>query len=181
MALMVEKPAAHRLFFAFWPDDSMREALAHLTRKAARASGGRPVPVENLHSTAVFLGSVHDDRLPSVSAAASELQHAPVQLTFDRLEHWAKPALLCLGCTKPQQPASDLVASLSKLLIGQGLAPDLKPFRPHVTIARKVARPHEVGPVHPIDWRIDQLALVESVTAPEGPRYTVLQQWPLRG
>jgi RNA 2',3'-cyclic 3'-phosphodiesterase len=178
---MVEKPATHRLFFAFWPDDSMREVLAHATRKAARASGGRPVPAENLHSTVAFLGSVPDDRLPSVVIAASELQHAPLLLTFDRLEHWAKPALLCLGCTKSQQSASDLAASLSKLLIGQGLAPDLKPYRPHVTIARKVARPHEIGAVHPIEWCIDQLALVESVTPPGGPRYTVLQQWPLRG
>jgi 2'-5' RNA ligase len=178
---MVEKPVTCRLFFAFWPDDSMRETLVHATRKAARASGGRPVPAGNLHSTVVFLGSVPEEQLPSVLVAASEVQQARLQLTFDRLEHWAKPALLCLGCTKPQQQASGLAASLSKLLIGQGLAPDLKPFRPHVTIARKVTRPHEVGSVHPIEWPIDQLALVESVTAPEGPRYTVLHQWPLRG
>lgn len=178
---MAEKPVTHRLFFAFWPDDSMREALVHATHKAARASGGRPVPAENLHSTVVFLGSVPEDRLPAVAAAADQLQRAPLQLTFDRLEHWAKPALLCLGCTAPEQSASDLATSLSKLLLGQGLAPEPKPYRPHVTIARKVARPREVGAMHPLDWRIDQLTLMESITAPEGPRYTVLQQWPLRG
>ena len=181
MAFMVEKPASHRLFFAFWPDDSMREALEHATHKAARASGGRPVPAENLHSTVVFLGSVSEDRLTSVVTAAGELHHLPVSLKFDRLEHWAKAGVLCLGCSKPQEPASLLAASLSKLLISQGFAPDPKPYRPHVTIARKVVRPHEVGAVHAIEWLVDKIALVESITAPEGARYKVMREWPLRG
>src|SRR5262245_33087304 len=178
---MAEKPATHRLFFAFWPDDSMREALAHATRKAARASGGRPVPAENLHSTVVFLGSVPEDRLASVIATANELRQPPLRLKFDRLEHWAKAAVLCLGCSEPQQAASALALLLSKHLISQGFAPDPKPYRPHVTIARKVVRPHEVGPVHVIEWPINEFVLMESTTAPEGPHYSVLQQWPLRG
>jgi RNA 2',3'-cyclic 3'-phosphodiesterase len=178
---MVEKSASRRLFFAFWPDDSIREALAHATRKAARASGGRPVPPANLHSTVVFLGSVAEDRLASVIAIVGELRYPPLRLKFDRLEHWAKAAVLCLGCSQPQMAASVLATSLSKLLINQGFATDPKPYRPHVTIARKVARPHEIGPVHAIEWPIDEIALMESTTAPEGPHYSVLKQWPLRG
>jgi RNA 2',3'-cyclic 3'-phosphodiesterase len=175
------KPATHRLFFAFWPDDPMRETLAHATRKAARASGGRPVPPENLHSTVLFLGSVAEDRLRSVFAIAAELRHPPLKLKFDRLEHWVKAAVLCLGCSEPQGAASALASSLSKSLISQGFAPDPKPYRPHVTIARKVARPHEIGPVHAIEWAVYELALMESTTAPEGPHYSVLRQWPLLG
>jgi 2'-5' RNA ligase len=178
---MLEKPASHRLFFAFWPDDSVREVLAHATRKAARASGGRPVPPANLHSTVVFLGSVAEDRLAPVIATAGELRCPPLRLRFDRLEHWAKAAVLCLGCSKPQEAAAELATSLSKLLISKGFAPDPKPYRPHVTIARKVVRPHEVGPVHALEWPVEEFALMESTTAPEGPHYSVLEQWPLRG
>jgi len=56
--LSAVSPATRRLFFALWPDEATREQLAHITRKAVRGSGGRPIPVENLHSTLVFLGSV---------------------------------------------------------------------------------------------------------------------------
>ena len=169
-----------RLFFAFWPDEATRAQLAHVTRKAVHGSGGRPVAVENLHSTVAFLGSVAEDRLGQVAAAAAGLRHAPLEFTLDSLEHWAKPGLLCLACSRPPDSAGVLAASLAKLLLEQGLTPDPKPYRPHITIARKVLKPHELGAVHPVIWPVDAIALVESVTAPEGPRYTVLEQWPLR-
>jgi 2'-5' RNA ligase len=173
------QPVTRRLFFAFWPDDAIRELLAHSTRKAVRSSGGRPVPVENLHSTVVFLGAVPEEHLNRVTAAAGALRSAPVELRFDALEHWVKPAVLCLTSREPLPVASNLAIALSRLLLAQGLTPDPKPYRPHITIARKVVKPHELGPTHPLVWPIDGIALVESVTAPEGPRYTVLQRWPL--
>jgi 2'-5' RNA ligase len=178
--LSAVSPATRRLFFALWPDEATREQLAHITRKAVRGSGGRPIPVENLHSTLVFLGSVPEDRFTQVAAAAAQLRHAPIELTFDSLEHWSKPRLLCLACSRPPESAPVLAASLAKLLLGQGLTPDPKPYRPHITIARKVVKPHELGSPHPLVWLVDKIALVDSVTAPEGSRYTVLEQWPLR-
>jgi 2'-5' RNA ligase len=33
--------------------------------------------------------------------------------------------------------------------------------------------------MHPVEWAVDDFALVESVTAPEGARYSVLERWPL--
>jgi len=169
-----------RLFFAFWPDEAARSLIARATRKAVRASGGRPVPVENLHSTVIFLGAVPEERLNGVVAAGAELKHEPLQFEFDTLEHWARPAVLCLGCSDPPASAANLAAGLAKLLLAQGLTPDPKPYLPHVTLARKVVKPHELGPMHPLPWLVGEIALVESVTAPEGPRYTVLKQWPLR-
>jgi 2'-5' RNA ligase len=174
------KPASRRLFFAFWPDDATRGLIVHATRKAARASGGKPVPVENLHSTLVFLGAVPENRLNQVEAAADELRGAPLEFEFDTLEHWAKPAVLSLICRQPPPAAVELATTLAKLLLAQGFTPDPKPYRPHVTIARKVVKPHDLGRVHPLPWRVDAISLVDSVTAPEGPRYTPLRQWTLR-
>jgi RNA 2',3'-cyclic 3'-phosphodiesterase len=173
------KPVTRRLFFAFWPDDSVRTLIAHGTRKAVRGSGGRPVPVENLHSTIVFLGAVPEDHLDRVAAVAQTLKSGPVPLRFDRLEHWVKPAVLSLTSSQPLAAATDLATALARLLLAQGFTPDPKPYRPHITIARKVVKPHELGPTHPIEWPAEGIALVESVTAPEGPRYTVLRRWPL--
>lgn len=177
---MADEPRARRLFFAIWPDESARAAFAHATRKATRASGGRPIPVAYLHSTLAFLGPVPAERMPGVAAAATGLDHPSFELTFDRLEHWPRPAILCAICSRPPPAAAELASVLWKLLARQGFAPDTKPYRPHVTLARKVAKPHAIGALHPVVWRVDGIALVQSVTDPEGSQYTVLESWPLR-
>lgn len=177
---MSDEPTTRRLFFAIWPEEASRTAFAHATRKAARASGGRPVPVSNLHSTLAFLGSVPEERVPQALVAAAEVKQPPFDLVFDRLEHWPKPAVLCMTCTRPPPAAAVLASGLWKLLAAQGFVPDLKPYRPHITIARKVVKPHALGTIHAVDWRVEEFALVESTTAPEGAQYTVLQRWPLR-
>jgi 2'-5' RNA ligase len=176
---MTDTPKTRRLFFALWPVDATRENLAHATRKAARASGGRPVAVENLHSTLAFLGAVAEPRVAVVASAAEQLRHSAFRLIFDRLEHWPRQGVLCTTCTEPPATAPELASSLWKLLAGQGFAPESKPYRPHITLARKVVKPHALGEMHPVEWRIDEFALVESVTAPEGAFYTVLKRWPL--
>lgn len=118
---------ARRLFFAIWPDESSRAALAHSARKAARASGGRPVSISNLHSTLAFLGPVPEDRVPQAMAAASAITWPPFNLVFDRLEHWPKPAVLCVTCSQPPPAAPELASELWKLLARQGFVPDPKP------------------------------------------------------
>ncbi len=176
---MTDDPTTRRLFFALWPDEASRTALAHATRKATRASGGRPIPVSNLHSTLAFLGPVPEARFPATVAAAAQVRQPAFRLVLDRLEHWVKPAILCVSCTEPPPAAAELASALWKLLAGQGFVPDAKPYRPHVTIARKVVKPHALGAIHPVEWNVMEFALVESTTAPEGAQYTVLQHWPL--
>lgn len=176
---MSGEPRTRRLFFALWPGNAVREALAHATRKAARASGGKPVAVENLHSTLAFLGAVPEARLALAASAAAQLKEPAFQLVLDRLEHWPKQAVLCATCAHAPPAAGELAAELWKLLAHQGFARDSKPYRPHVTLARKVQRPHALGDMHPVEWLVDEFALVESVTLPAGAQYSVLQRWPL--
>jgi 2'-5' RNA ligase len=176
---MVETPRSHRLFFALWPDDETRERIAHAVRKAVRGSGGRPIPTENLHSTLAFLGSVPEERLTQVMALAEGSGTGPFEITLDRVEHWAKPMVLCVGCAKAPPAATRLADELRIRLGRAGFAPDLKPFRPHVTLARKVIKPHALGAIHPVTWQVSDLALVESDTTPDGSRYAVLKRWRL--
>ena len=112
-------------------------------------------------------------------AAAAQLEAPRFQLVLDRLEHWSKQAVLCATCAHAPPAAGPLAAELWKLLAHQGFARDSKPYRPHVTLARKVQRPHALGDMHPVEWLVDEFALVESVTLPAGAQYSVLQRWPL--
>jgi 2'-5' RNA ligase len=167
------KSRARRLFFALWPDEQLRTALSHATQEAIHASGGRPVPVSNWHSTLVFVGSVGEERMSSIVGAAASLRFEPFQLVFNRIEHWAKPAVLCAVATDPPEAAQSLVSQLRSALVEQGFTLDPQPWRPHVTIARKVAHAHPESAIQPIQWKVQGLALVESETRPEGALYMV--------
>jgi 2'-5' RNA ligase len=82
-----------------------------------------------------------------------------------------------------QPPASvaALAFELQRLLVGCGFAPDLKPFRPHVTVVRNVVSPGPVGNMHPVVWRFTELVLIDSRTLPGGASYSVVESSPLCG
>jgi RNA 2',3'-cyclic 3'-phosphodiesterase len=172
----------------------MRESMAQATREAARASGGRPVRADNLHVTLAFLGSVPERRLPELAATAraaaqtmrSEFSGAgfaavPLELTFRRLEHWRAAELLCALPDEPEPRTAALARGLQQLLTRSGFAPDLKPFRPHVTVVRKVVRSGPLGKMHPVLWRFTELTLIESRTLPQGALYSVVESHALCG
>lgn len=188
---MTEVPAAaaqpapqrtRRVFFAFWPDAGMRASLTHATHKAARACGGRPVPVHNLHVTLLFLGSIPESRIPGLVTIADRVAHdsSPVHLVFDRIEFWEKAHVLVATPSAPPAVATRLAEILLQETLREGFAPDLKaPFRPHVTLARKVQHPPRFVTMAPVPWRCTGFVLMESRTLAEGPVYTVLHEIPL--
>jgi RNA 2',3'-cyclic 3'-phosphodiesterase len=190
-----ERPreATRRVFFALWPDAALRTALARATHKAVSASAGRPVPAHNLHATLVFLGSVPDRCIPELEAIAtrvaggflvrSRAHAAPPYLIFDRIEHWQKPRIICatVGAESGEGVAfaDSLAIALRTETSCAGFAPDLKPFRAHVTVARKVARSTHSLDMHSVRWSFTGFALVESRPAPGGAIYSVINSWTL--
>lgn len=171
-----------RLFFALWPPEELRAAFARATRKAAGACGGRPVPVATLHITLAFLGSVPERRIAELGSLARQVaaELPRIELTFDRLEHWAKPQLLCATASVESPHATALSGALRAASEQRGFRPDLKPFRAHVTVARKVLHPtrHDMPPV---TWTAAGFALVSSRTDPAGPAYSVIESYALDG
>ncbi|MGH8128712.1 MAG: RNA 2',3'-cyclic phosphodiesterase [Gammaproteobacteria bacterium] len=168
-----------RLFFALWPDAALRHTIYKATRQAAKISGGKPVPAENFHITLAFLGSL----VPADAAIAREvaggIRSEAFDLTLDRLGFWPKPRVVWLGASRVPEAAQRLARELISGLQASGLKLDIKPFMPHVTLARKVGKPGEFGPVTPVQWPATAFVLVRSVTHPEGSDYLILQKWPL--
>jgi RNA 2',3'-cyclic 3'-phosphodiesterase len=182
--------ASRRLFFALWPDEEQRAALVHATAKAVRACGGRPVPETSLHVTLCFLGSVPVVRLAELGAVARRVAAdlappaAPVALDFERLEHWVRPQLLCALTAVPEPAAAtpdaqDLARALGDAAAASGFSPDLKPFRTHVTLARKVVKAHFNARMRPVRWEFAAFTLVESRTLAAGPVYSVVESYAL--
>jgi len=170
-----------RLFFALWPDPASRRALVRATRAAVRHSGGRPVAEDNLHLTLVFLGGVDAPGRGCCEAAADALRAPAFTLTLDTLGHWPRARVLWAGCTQVPPPLAALAASLAAALVPCGYRPEPRPFRPHVTLARKVACWKGGARADPVSWPVRELCLAASVTDPAGARYRVLRRWPLAG
>ena len=180
------RPApTRRVFFALWPAEEERHALAQAAHKAAAGSGGRAVPEASLHVTLAFLGSVPTARLTDLAtiarAAAARFSDAarPAPLTFESLAHFARAqVLVVLARAEPRLGA--LAACLKDLSAAAGFRPDLKPFHAHVTVARKVVHASAAArKVSAVSWRCDAFALVDSRTAPAGPVYSVIESYPL--
>jgi RNA 2',3'-cyclic 3'-phosphodiesterase len=194
----VTSERTRRLFFALWPDERMQAALAVATRNITGASDGRAIPTANLHLTLAFLGAVPETRIAALSPIAAQVaaafpqapervrgeqSRAPIELTLDTLEHWRKPELLCATASEPAPAAAALSHALKSALVTGGFAPDLKPFRVHATLARKVRRVSGELRVAPVPWRFADFQLIESRTggsgSASGSSYSTREKWAL--
>jgi 2'-5' RNA ligase len=167
-------PMRRRLFFALWPDDATRRAIARATRRAVSACGGKPTPAANLHVTLAFLGPVAPEALVRVEAIQPP-PCAPFELALDRLGHWGRARVLWLGPSEAPAALRSLERDLWGRLVALGFERERKPYSPHVTLARK-ARSVDAD-IEPIVWHVASFALVESQTGPRHSRYTVLRSW----
>ncbi len=180
----MRQESVRRLFFALWPDDATRARLAEAVREFVPADVGRPQRPDQWHVTLEFLGDVPEPRLQGVldSAATAAREAFACELEFDRLQHWKRPQVLCLAASLTPGPLAALVSSLRAELRMRRFAPELRPFSPHVTLARRILRapPSADGdlPVRPLHWPVGAFALVQSLTGPEGARYIEVACWP---
>lgn len=165
-----------RLFFAFWPDDATRRQCRDVANRLS-GEGLRPVASTNLHVTLLFLGNIDAGQETGISAAADTLSVPPVmELTFDRLSFWKKPAIYCLTGHRFDSEIAVLLEQLAGIATQYGVTVDERPFKPHITLARKAKAPVEVE-FQPIIWRAEALCLVESCSTTDGVEYRVIKRW----
>jgi 2'-5' RNA ligase len=172
-------PSARRLFFALWPDATLRSDAAGRVAALVPPDRGRPQRPDQLHVTLVFLGQVAEERLDNVRAVAAEVTGTDFIFALDRLEHWRKPGVLCLTASDVPPPLTSVVEQLRVALADRGLPTESRAYRPHLTLARKVGRFEGPAEVEPLLWRADSITLVQSRTDREGSRYEPLASWPL--
>jgi len=98
-----------------------------------------------------------------------------------RLEHWRPAHLVGALPAEPPAPVVSLARRLRDRQAASGFASDLKPFRPHVTVVRKVSRPGHIERIDSVAWSFTALALIESRTLAEGALYSVVESYSLCG
>ena len=74
----------HRLFFALWPSEALRAALAPCIRALQPAGVGRPQRPDQWHVTLEFLGSVPASRVAAARDAAAQVRASPGRIAVRR-------------------------------------------------------------------------------------------------
>ncbi|MFI4866548.1 MAG: RNA 2',3'-cyclic phosphodiesterase [Steroidobacterales bacterium] len=187
-----------RLFFALWPDGPWSSRLIEAAAPVLSKVGGRALASVDLHVTLCFLGAVDDAQSAALCARAGQIEAASFELAFERLEWWraARIVAASVACVPPAGVA--LAAALAKAAQQIGLVPDLKPWRPHVTLLRGASMPQlpaelaaeQVGDAWPalqLTLPVTRFYLAESqglgaqvCGRAEAPRYATLASWPLQ-
>jgi 2'-5' RNA ligase len=161
-----------RMFIALWPDAAVRAELAQWRDGVAWPASASPVRTEQLHVTLHFLGSVALADIPKL-AHGLDVPFDPFQLEFGQREVW-HGGIAVLAPEVVPAPLLALHASLGAALERLGIAPEARPYRPHVTLARRSGPLNGANRGPPIRWQVDGYALMRSKVG-NGAEYGVVQ------
>lgn len=162
-----------RLFTALWPPPSVRDALLALRDRWQWPPGAALVDAPKLHVTLHFLGAVEAARMPAlVEGLALPMTHAELAIDPRRQRVW--PGGIAVLELQVPDALQRLHALLGQALSRLGMSVEARPWRPHVTFARKANGATPPADAEPVPrWPVDGYALVRS----SGDRYDVLQRY----
>lgn len=174
----------HRLFFALWPDDAVRQRMAGAAAmlRSQYAPRGRWLGAHRYHLTLRFLGEF--DRVPptladAALAAADTLRLAAFDLPLDRAGSFRGSRVWWLGCEQVPDGLQQLWRDLGLALGKAGVRmKDSHSLTPHVTLLRDAAESLPDTAIEPIAWPVREFVLIHSQLGNRNA-YDILRRWPL--
>lgn len=183
-----------RLFIALPLSDAAREELDSVQRVLRHNCWPvKWVKPDLAHMTLKFLGVTDHKLVPGIVDALGNVanRHRAVLLRTGRCGAFPslnRPQVLWLGVDGNVDAAVALASNVDASMIEAGLAPERRPFRPHITLGR-VRRGEQLSSdagrliqrvrVTHAPLEIDRFQLVRSVLGSSGPTYTTLAEWQL--
>ncbi len=169
-----------RLFLALWPDEEVRGRIEALAAERLKHIQGRGIKGDNMHLTLAFLGYLDEDKARCIEEGIAGIRGEPFTLVLDQMGYWKRPRVVWVGASRIPEPLERLVEAIKGVMKGCGLEVERRPFRAHLTLARKAQNgPLIPEPIEPIPWAVKSFCLVESRLTPKGAEYTVLRTFPL--
>lgn len=164
-----------RLFVSLRPPPEVRDHLAHA------AVGLRTTRVEQWHVTLAFLGEVPDAAPLRPGLAAAAAASAPLALRLRDGGFFRAPGVLYAGLSGDVEGLHVLAADVGAACRAAGVEFQDRPFRPHLTVARRL--PVDAGVLAGYQgpaWTARELELVRSRLGAR-TEHEVLERWPLGG
>ncbi len=170
-----------RVFFALWPTQRERAALAAWQPALRELCGGKAMRADNLHATLVFVGGVAAHRLEALKLAAQEVRGNRFDLTFDLARYWGHNHIVHAAPAYVPPHLTHLVRDLEQAMLRHRFHFDGHPeYKPHITLLRHARwRDIPLPQMREARWRVESFALVQSVEGGDGVAYEVLEQFPL--
>lgn len=168
-----------RTFIALELPRGFADETAELARQLSPTVKGRFSPRKNYHLTLAFMGEIGEAQARDAIAAldASCAGRASVKLRPEGLGHFGRPsdATLWLGMVATPELV-ELCERVREELAAAGLSFEDKPFRPHVTLARRARLPQRELPglVFPLPEEAAHVTLFKSTLTQDGPIYKAL-------
>ncbi|MFY9506185.1 MAG: RNA 2',3'-cyclic phosphodiesterase [Caldicoprobacterales bacterium] len=121
-------------------DDQVRAKISDLAQRVKAGSiKGRFVRPENLHLTIEFLGEIEASRLGAIKEAMDELSYGPLTLELSKIGYFKRPEanIYWLGIRDNEQ-LFKIQATLHQALKDRGFKLEDRPYRPHISLGRKL-------------------------------------------
>lgn len=156
----------------------------------ADIAGARWQRREQLHLTLCFLGQLTPDRVPVVFRAMADLEGSAFELTPVSVGCFGpsqRPRTLWAG-VDPEVPVKALHQEVTGRIRDAGLPVEVRPFTPHITLARFGRQAGGRADAFLLDHRevtapgflVDRVTLFLSQTGDSGSHYQVLAHFPFR-
>jgi 2'-5' RNA ligase len=166
--------------------DELAAAQARLRRTALPVAWVAPGA---MHLTMRFLGDTDVTRVPDLQAAigAALAAHPPIRLRLSGAGAFPtdrRPAVVWVGLGGSVAALGRAQARIEAALRGLGIAPEPKPYHPHLTLGRvrreaSQEQRRQLGdelrtlpPPAPLTWTIERVILYRSELRSAGPVYT---------
>ncbi len=179
-----------RLFAALEPNSKVIANLTELVRRLRPVAPVRFVHPQNMHVTLKYIAEWPESRLDAVIQALSDVKVLqPVNVPLAGLGYFPSannPRVFWVGAENTpalRQLASGVDSALSAL----GVAPEVRPYQPHLTLGR-VLDPDSLDEMHKAIEDLpsrdfgtispDRFTLFESSTTPTGPVYRKVAEFP---
>jgi 2'-5' RNA ligase len=192
-----DPPGTSRLFIAVPAAAEVRAAVGKLMEGVAggpisERGPGQPrwVRVDDLHLTLRFLGATADERQGDIAAALANAAAgaAPFRVVLSgggAFPNASAPRVLWIGITEGSEDMGALVQRLNTELAPLGWPAEMRPFTPHLTLARTdgVAGADErarvlIEAARDLDltWQADRIVLYKSLPGHGPVHYEILAE-----
>ena len=179
-----------RLFVALPLDSRLRERVQAITAPLRSANeGARWSEPGSWHVTLQFLGQCTAEQLACVQNALTRVKSPPIPFSLGETGIFGSPGVLYLEVILSRDLAT-LQQRVVEATTRCGFAPEARPYRPHVTLARmKRSAIRDAGqklgsfarglPTNGLRSQANEFCLYESRTESKGSRYEVLARFPM--
>ena len=168
-----------RVFFALWPDEGVRAALAEAAYGMQRSLHGRRIRDGNIHLTLAFLDRVDTDQLARLKALPGTVTTGAFPIVLDRWGCWPHNGIGWASPSNVPERLLQLSRNLEAWLRVEGFDLQRRPFEPHVTLLRDAECVPMQMSLSPIKWKAADLVLMRSQLLPGGSRYEFVARWRL--